>query len=320
VTISILEPLSERDERYLAEAERAFGIRVQRQGAPSGNERALIVEHRDVSLADLDIMRDLQIIYLFEWGRALLPLNRLDARGITVRKVVNLSGLGVAEHVFALLLALRKQIVHGHSAVTNNLWREGVTEPVFTDQRAHTFNWSGIENIGWLYGETLGIIGFGRIGKAIAQRARAFDMNVLYYNRHRLSSVEEARLEVEYAEVDDLVERADVITLNLPYTPQSASIIGRDQIERMKPTAVLINTARGRVVDEDALTDALREHRIAGAGLDVMVYEPPARENPLLQFDNVVFSPHVAGIYDPVAREIQFKTALRWWLDERNLS
>jgi lactate dehydrogenase-like 2-hydroxyacid dehydrogenase len=232
---------------------------------------------------------------------------------------MNLSGLGVAEHVFALLLALRKQIVTGHSAVTANVWRDGVTEPLYTDQRAHTFNWSGIENIGWLYGETLGIIGFGRIGKAIARRARAFDMNVLYFNRHRLALVEERRLEIGYADVDELLSLADVITLNLPFTPQSEHVIGHEQLERMKPTAVLINAARGRVIDEEALTEALQKRRIAGAGLDVLVYEPPLPDNPLLQLDNVVFSPHIAGIYDPTARQMQFKTALKWWTDDRSL-
>jgi len=318
MTLAIFESLSERDAQYLAEAEQAAGVRVERRDGPAGDELALIVEHRDVSLADLDIMRDLQAIYLMEWGRAALPLNRIDARGIAIRNVMNLSGLGVAEHVFALLLALRKQIVRGHAAVTANIWRDGVTEPLYTDQRAHTFNWSGIENIGWLYGETLGIIGFGRIGKAIARRARAFDMKVLYYNRHRLSLFEEQCLEVEYADVDTLVSRADAITLNLPFTPQSEHIIGRDQLERMKPTAVLINAARGRVIDEQALTEALQGRRIAGAGLDVLVYEPPMPDNPLLNLDNVLFSPPLARIYAPTARRLKFNTALQWWIDDRH--
>ena len=319
MTLVTLETLSERDAGYLADAEQATGIHVECRDGPSGDELALLVEHRDLSLADLDLMRDLQAIYLLEWGRAALPLNRIDARGIALRRVMNLSGLGVAEHVFALLLALRKQIVAGHSAVVSNVWREGVTEPVYTDQRAHTFNWSGIENIGWLYGETLGIIGFGRIGKAIARRARAFDMNVLYYNRHRLSQFEEQQLGVEYAEVDDLVSRSDAVTLNLPFTGQSEHIIGRDQLRRMKSTAVLINAARGRVIDEEALTEALQQRRIAGAGLDVLVYEPPLPDNPLLKLDNIVFSPHTAGIYDPVARQMQFKTALQWWAADRSM-
>lgn len=319
MTLATFEPLSERDARCLQEAEQATGVRVERRDGPTGDELGLIVEHRDVSLADLDVMRDLQAIYLMEWGRATLPLNRVEARGIALRRVLNLSGLGVAEHVFALLLALRKQIVTGHAAVVANVWRDGVTAPLYTDQRAHTFNWSGIENIGWLYGETLGIIGFGRIGKAIARRARAFDMNVLYYNRHRLSLFEERRLEVDYADIDELVSRADAITLNLPFTQQTEHIIGREQLARMKPTAVLINAARGRVVDEEALTEALQKRRIAGAGLDVLVYEPPPTDNPFLKLDNVVFSPHTAGIYDPTARQIQFKTALQWWIEDRSL-
>lgn len=316
MTIATFETLNERDLGYLDEAEAAHGVTVEQRDAPRGDERALLVEHRDLSLAEIDAMRQLQVVYLLEWGRATVPLNRLEARGVSIRRVLNLSGLGVAEHTLALMLALKKQIVTGHRDVVNNVWREGVDEPLYTDQRAHTFNWSGVENIGWLYDQTLGIIGFGRIGKAVARRAQAFDMRVIYYNRHRLAASEERRLGVEYAEVDDLVARADVITLHLPFSETTEHIVGAEQFARMKPSAILINAARGRVVDEEALTAALQERRIAGAGLDVLVFEPPQRDNPILTLDNVVFSPHVAGTYDPIARREQFQTALRWWAAE----
>jgi phosphoglycerate dehydrogenase-like enzyme len=310
--IVTFEAFSDRDRAFLHEAAEEFDVRVHAREAPRGDERTLLAEHRDLSLADVDTMRDLETIFLLDYGRATLPLNRLAGRGVAIRRVPNLAGLGVAEHVFALVLALKKRIVEGHLAVTANRWRPDVTESIFTDQRAHVFNWSGIEGMGWLYGQTMGIVGFGRIGKAVARRAQAFDMQVLYYNRHRLSSFEEQRLGVRYATLDDLVSTADVITLHVPFTSATEHLIDGSQFARMQPSAILINAARGRVVEEQALVAALRDRKIAGAGLDVLVYEPPHPDNPLLQLENVVFSPHVAGVYDPVARREQFRSALRW--------
>ena len=312
--IATFEEFTERDAEYLDNIQRELGVSVQRRTEPSGDEYVLLVEHRDLPLSDIDKMPDLQTILMFERGRATLPYERLSARGIDVRIIHNLGGLGVAEHTFALMLALKKKIIDGHRAVKESHWRQGVDEPLYTDQRAHVFNWSGIEGMGWLYGQTIGIVGFGRIGKAVARRALAFDMDVLYFNRHRLAREAEADLGVRFAELDQLVENSDVICLHVPYTVDTEHLIGEEQFARMKPTALLINVARGRVVNETALISALQQKTIAGAGLDVLVYEPPRPDNPLLELDNVVLSPHIAGVYDPIARKEQFRLALKWSL------
>ncbi len=150
-----------------------------------------------------------------------------------------------------------------------------------------------LENLGVpLTGKTLGIIGMGRIGKALAKRAAACGMEVIYHNRHQLYIDEETRLNVEYVSKEDLLARADFVSLNAPLTPETRHIIGESELRQMKPTAILINTARGPLVDERALVNALREGIIHGAGLDVFEFgDYPLPE--LLELDNVVLCPHI---------------------------
>ena len=150
-----------------------------------------------------------------------------------------------------------------------------------------------LENLGVpLTGKTLGIIGMGRIGKALAKRAAACGMEVIYHNRHQLYIDEETRLNVEYVSKEDLLARADFVSLNAPLTPETRHIIGESELRQMKPTAILINTARGPLVDEWALVNALREGIIHGAGLDVFEFgDYPLPE--LLELDNVVLCPHI---------------------------
>ena len=138
---------------------------------------------------------------------------------------------------------------------------------------------------------TLGIIGLGRIGKAVAKRAAGFDMQVLYHNRNRDKDAE-SQLGVQYVSMDELIAQSDFVCLNVPYTPQTDKLIGEAQLKAMKQTAFLINTARGGVVDTDALLRALSEGWIAGAGLDVTEPEPLPRDHPLLKLENLVLTPH----------------------------
>jgi lactate dehydrogenase-like 2-hydroxyacid dehydrogenase len=150
-----------------------------------------------------------------------------------------------------------------------------------------------LENLGMpVSGTTLGIIGMGRIGKALCQRAIACGMNVIYHNRHRLTVEEEKRLGAIYVAKDDLLAQADFISLNAPYTTETYHIIGEAELSKMKPTAILINTARGPLVDERALVKALQEGQIHGAGLDVFEFgDYPSPE--LLDMENVVLTPHI---------------------------
>ncbi|MDR2680359.1 MAG: 2-hydroxyacid dehydrogenase family protein [Tannerella sp.] len=150
-----------------------------------------------------------------------------------------------------------------------------------------------LENLGMrVTGATLGIIGMGRIGKALCKRARACGMEVVYCNRHRLDLDEETRLGVRYADKDDLLAGSDFVSLNAPYTPDTHHIIGEKELKKMKPTAILINTSRGPLVDEKALVEALKTGEIHGAGLDMFEFgDYPSPE--LLTMDNVVLTPHI---------------------------
>lgn len=143
-----------------------------------------------------------------------------------------------------------------------------------------------------LYGKTLGVVGYGNIGAAVAERCRAFGMKVLYYKRHRLSPEEEFSRGIEYAPLEDLLRRADVVSLHTPYSPQAHHQIDAAALALMKPSAILINTARGAIVDEDALIQALQSGRIAMAGLDVFEDADIPRAK-LLSLANVVLTPHV---------------------------
>lgn len=146
-------------------------------------------------------------------------------------------------------------------------------------------------------GSTLGIIGLGRIGKQVARRARAFDMPVLYHNR-RPDPAAESKLGVQYASFEEILSASDFLALNCPLTDETQHLISRAEFEQMKPSAVLINMARGGVVNTDALYDALRQKRIAAAGIDVTDPEPLPRDHPLLTLDNLVITPHLGSAAD----------------------
>jgi lactate dehydrogenase-like 2-hydroxyacid dehydrogenase len=152
--------------------------------------------------------------------------------------------------------------------------------------------WGVLENLGQsLYGKTLGIIGMGRIGQALARRALACGMRIVYYNRNRLSPDLEALYKAEYLESDELIATCDVLSLNTPLTGETYHLIDRQRLRTMKPTAIVVNTSRGPVIDEVALAEALQKRWIAAAGLDVYEFEP-AITPLLLQIDNVVLAPH----------------------------
>ena len=150
-----------------------------------------------------------------------------------------------------------------------------------------------LENLGVnITGKVLGIIGMGRIGKALAKRANACGMEVIYHNRRQLYIEEETRLNVTYVSKEELLERADFVSLNAPYTPETYHNIGAEELKRMKNSAILINTARGPLVDEAALVEALKSGEIRGAGLDVFEDGDYPMEE-LLEMDNVVLTPHI---------------------------
>ena len=179
----------------------------------------------------------------------------------------------VADHVFALMLAIGKRILDGHRCLVDGRWEAQV----------------GVE----LWRKTLGIIGFGRIGRAVARRAAGFEMRVLAYDVVQDKQAARA-LGATYVSLDELMRQADFVSVNAPLSASTFHLIGARQLALMKPEAILINTARGPLVDEAALIRVLQEGRIGGAGLDVFEQEPPT-PTPLTDLKNVVLTPHGGG-------------------------
>jgi phosphoglycerate dehydrogenase-like enzyme len=190
------------------------------------------------------------------------------------------NAIAVAEHTFALMLAVLKRIVYHHNNVVAGKWRIGD----FGQARVYE-----------LATKTLGIVGLGNIGKKVARRAAAFDMKVQYYDVKRLTEDQEDALGVRFVLLTELLRTSDVVSLHVPLDDTTRRMISTRELALMKRSAVLINTCRGPVVDEDALYKALTSEQISGAGLDVMVEEPPAQNHPLYKAPNVTLTPHSAG-------------------------
>ncbi|HLY23626.1 MAG TPA: D-glycerate dehydrogenase [bacterium] len=221
---------------------------------------------------------------------AIIPANidlaAATARGIPVTVIPPLVTEATADVNMALLLAVARRIVEG-----DRLLRAGVFPG---SQSMHLVG-------GTVHGKTLGIVGLGAIGREVAKRARGFGMRVLYLKRRRLPEAEERALGIEWAPLDDLLREADFVSVNALFTPETRHLIGERELGLMKPTAYIVNTSRGPLIDEAALARALRERRIAGAGLDV--YEDEPRVTPeLIDLPNVVLTPHV-GSADRETRE-----------------
>jgi len=203
--------------------------------------------------------------------------------GIAVANIRNYAVHTVPEHTFALILALRRNLLAYRQDVENGVWQKSDQFCFFT------------HDIGDLHGATLGIIGEGALGQGTAAIARAFGMQVLFADHEPPKAPG-----VEFTPLDEVLARADVLSLHCPLTPSTRNCIGIEQFRKMKRNALLINTARGGLVDEAALIQALDEGLIAGAGFDVLTVEPPRDGHPLLDIrrSNFILTPHVAWASD----------------------
>ncbi|ADD09228.1 D-2-hydroxyacid dehydrogenase [Candidatus Aciduliprofundum boonei] len=214
-------------------------------------------------------------------GRAGVGLDNIDveyakSKGIKVINTPGATSISVAELTIGLILAVMRKIAYADREMRNGAWPKKKCK--------------GIE----MYGKTLGIIGIGRIGREVAKRATAFGMKVIYYDVYRPDESTEKELAIEFRELDALVSEADVITLHLPLTPETKHLINKERIEMMKDGAIIINAARGGIVDENALYEALKSGKLYGAALDVYENEP-LKESKLFELDNIVLTPHIGA-------------------------
>jgi len=209
-----------------------------------------------------------------------IDVDACTRRGVRVGNTPGVLTRSTAEFALGLMLAVARRIVEGDRDVRAGKWRYW-----------HPMRWLGKD----LHGAVLGIVGMGQIGTAVARLALAFGMRVLYHNRRRNVRAEQ-ELPVTYvASLEDLLPQVDFLSLHTPLTPETRHLIGEAELRRMKRTAILINIARGPVVDPDALYRALREGWIAGAGLDVTEPEPIPPDHPLLTLPNLVVTPHIGS-------------------------
>ena len=186
-----------------------------------------------------------------------------------------------ADMAFGLLLDSLRRISEGDRIIRKGKWKQiyGAHDYVGFD----------------LQGKTLGIMGLGRIGKTLAKRAKAFDMKIIYHNRNKISRDEERKLGVKYAKFDKLITQSDIISIHVPHTKETNQIFNMKILKKMKKTAFLINTSRGKVVNEKDLVTALKQKIIAGAGIDVFETEPIKKNHPFMKLENLVMSPHVGS-------------------------
>jgi glyoxylate reductase len=241
--------------------------------APRPDVEGLIVANEP---PPLDRLPSLRIVANFGVGYDRIDVSACEERGVVVTNTPGVLDAATADLAFALILATRRQVVEGDRLVRSGGWAQA---------------WSDLESSGLaeeLTGSTLGIVGLGRIGSAVARRATGFELRVLYAQRRRIDTDL-----AEYRELDDLLAESDVVTLHLPRTPETEGLIDARRLALLHAGACLVNTARGEIVDEDALVAELVSGRIS-AGLDVFAHEPdvPAA---LLELPNVVLTPHLGS-------------------------
>lgn len=206
----------------------------------------------------------------------------------------------VAEYAVTLMLTLSRNMLALARTTTEHPWAPGRDIPALTDQKTYVYNWTAFPSSGFLVGKTVGVVGVGAVGRRVIELLAPFGVRVLYTKRQRLTAHEEQRLGVEWRELDELIRESDVITLHhrlLQGPGGNEGQFGARELAMMKPTAFLINTARGRLIDEDALVAALGDGQLGGVALDVFHYEPLPKDHPLLALagDNVIITPHIAA-------------------------
>jgi len=227
----------------------------------------------------LDACPKLKAVCNLAVGYNNIDLAACTARGVIATNTPEVLNETTADLAFALLMAAARRVTESERWLRAGRWR-GWTNDQFLGQDVHH--------------ATLGIVGMGRIGQAIARRGRGFDMPILYNNRSRVAPEVEAALGARRVDLHDLLRQADFVCLTLPYTRESHHLIGERELALMKPTAILVNIARGGIVDDAALVAALKARRIAGAGLDVFEGEPALHPG-FLEVDNVALTPHIGS-------------------------
>ncbi|HUK58479.1 MAG TPA: NAD(P)-dependent oxidoreductase [Stellaceae bacterium] len=264
--------------------------------AKLGSADALVVEGFAVGTEELRHAKKLKIVQKFGGLAHNIDAAACFTAGVKIDVQKRRVNIAVAEQALALMLALAKRVPELAGVVTESALRAAGFDPRPFDRRyTGNSNFARITGLRTLSGATLGIVGMGEIGREIAARAAAFGMSILYYQRNRIARLDEAALKTRYAPLDQLMAQSDYITPALPLNDSTRGIIGKAELAHVKPGAMLVNVARGELVDHDALVEALQSGRLSGFALDVGYQEPATPSEPLLAMrKNVILMPHTA--------------------------
>lgn len=227
----------------------------------------------------IDSAKNLKVISQMAVGYDNIDVAYASSKDIPVGHTPDVLSNTTADYAWALLMAVSRRVVESHNEVQQGNWAPW-----------GPYVWTGND----VYGATLGIIGMGRIGQAMAKRAAGFDMEILYYSRSPKPEIEK-QTGAKFVSLDELLRKSDFVSLHTNLTPETKHLLDENKFALMKPNAVIINTARGAVIDQRALFNALNENKIAGAGLDVSDPEPILENDPLLNLPNVVITPHIGS-------------------------
>lgn len=285
---SLIQEMRERLSDRLAVSWSERGHETQLLNGTSDTS-VLIYRRAEITPGLFAAMPALKLIQQF--GES--PFKRLSVKdvpaGVHIRTIKRGALVRTAEHTMLLALALVKRLPQSMNAV--GAPPSGAADP----QDAVCYNWPRLRDIAGLHDRRFGIVGLGEVGRYVAERARGFGVELLYHNRRRLRREDERALGVTYVSFETLLTESDILSLHVPYSEATHHIVGKPELSKMKPSSILVNTGRGRLVDEGALIRALEVGTIRGAGLDVFYDEPLPVDSPLLSLDNVILTPHVAG-------------------------
>lgn len=220
-----------------------------------------------------------QFIQLLAAGYDGIDMDLIAKLGIPCANNGGANSWAVADQTLLLMLSLYRRVIDTDKEVRDGVWQKGTTG-------LNTFEMAN---------KVVGVFGLGNIGQKVAKRVQAFEAKVQYFSKTRLSAEMERELDVTYVEMDELFKTSDILSLHAPLTDDTKHLVDAQRLRSMKPTAILINTSRGAIIDEDALVEALKTGVIAGAGIDAFTEEPVNPKSALLQLDNVVLSPHSGG-------------------------
>ncbi|MDH3677583.1 MAG: D-glycerate dehydrogenase [Nitrosopumilus sp.] len=229
----------------------------------------------------MDKANNLKVISTFSVGFDHIDIKHAKKNKIRVGYTPEVLTDATADLAFSLMMDIMRRVSEGDRIIRKGYWKKiyGAYDYVGTD----------------LQGKTLGIFGLGRIGSTLARRAKAFDMNVIYHNRKQVSKTREKLLSVKYVTFDKLISKSDIISIHVPHTKQTDLLFDKKIFKKMKRTSFLINTARGKIINEKDLLDALKKKTILGAALDVFESEPIGKEHPFTKIQNITLSPHIGS-------------------------